>query len=119
VLPEQDVMRLDNEGRMNRPGRAEGNWAWRVGPPSIWKSLSKEAASLKAMAEVCTSIVIERAVCTISDGKVLASASTRFCKAVTWTHMGSGVAILGRAMQVYDRLPPREMEVAAEGPKKP
>ena len=48
----QDVMRLDNEGRMNRPGRAEGNWAWRVGPPSVWKSLAKEAAALKAMAEV-------------------------------------------------------------------
>ena len=45
-------MRLDNEGRMNRPGRAEGNWAWRVGPPSVWKSLAKEAAALKAMAEV-------------------------------------------------------------------
>jgi 4-alpha-glucanotransferase len=48
----QDVMRLDNEGRMNRPGRAEGNWAWRVGPPSVWKSLAKEASALKAMAEV-------------------------------------------------------------------
>lgn len=48
----QDLMRLGAEGRMNRPGRAEGNWAWRVGEPSVWKSLSKEAASLKSMAEV-------------------------------------------------------------------
>lgn len=51
----QDVMRLDNEGRMNRPGRAEGNWAWRVGPPTVWKSLAKEASTLKAMAEVTAS----------------------------------------------------------------
>lgn len=48
----QDVMRLDNEGRMNRPGRAEGNWAWRVGESGVWSKLTQEAASLKAMAEV-------------------------------------------------------------------
>ena len=45
-------MRLDNEGRMNRPGRAEGNWAWRVGDSSVWSTLESEAASLKAMAKL-------------------------------------------------------------------
>jgi 4-alpha-glucanotransferase len=29
VTPLQDVLGLGNEARMNMPGRAEGNWAWR------------------------------------------------------------------------------------------
>lgn len=31
VLPMQDVSGLGGEARMNVPGRAEGNWAWRAG----------------------------------------------------------------------------------------
>jgi 4-alpha-glucanotransferase len=30
VAPLQDVLNLGSEGRMNRPGTAEGNWRWRV-----------------------------------------------------------------------------------------
>lgn len=30
VMPLQDVLRLDNSARMNVPGRASGNWAWRL-----------------------------------------------------------------------------------------
>src|SRR5690242_4975930 len=30
VIPAQDVLGLGAEGRMNRPGRATGNWAWRL-----------------------------------------------------------------------------------------
>jgi len=30
LLPMQDILGLnDEEGRMNTPGKAEGNWAWR------------------------------------------------------------------------------------------
>ncbi len=29
VIPMQDVLGLDGSARMNRPGQAEGNWAWR------------------------------------------------------------------------------------------
>ncbi len=29
ILPLQDLMGLDTSGRMNFPGKAEGNWAWR------------------------------------------------------------------------------------------
>lgn len=43
----QDVMGLDNEvGRINTPGKAEGNWAWRVGGKGIWKKLEPEATRL-------------------------------------------------------------------------
>lgn len=48
----QDVMRLDNSARMNKPGRAEGNWAWRVGDGGVWDRLSDEAKQLKQMAEL-------------------------------------------------------------------
>ncbi|KDD72471.1 hypothetical protein H632_c3301p0, partial [Helicosporidium sp. ATCC 50920] len=30
VAPMQDLLRLDDEARMNTPGRAEGNWRWRM-----------------------------------------------------------------------------------------
>ena len=32
-------MRLDDTARMNTPGRAEGNWSWRVGGPDVWRQL--------------------------------------------------------------------------------
>ena len=30
IAPLQDLLNLGNEARMNVPGRAEGNWRWRV-----------------------------------------------------------------------------------------
>jgi len=30
VVPLQDVLGLGSESRMNLPGRAQGNWAWRM-----------------------------------------------------------------------------------------
>jgi 4-alpha-glucanotransferase len=32
IAPLQDVLNLSREGRMNVPGRADGNWRWRVAP---------------------------------------------------------------------------------------
>jgi 4-alpha-glucanotransferase len=46
----QDVMRLDNSARMNSPGIAKGNWAWRLPGGFTWQKLSKEAAELRSMA---------------------------------------------------------------------
>ena len=43
-------MRLDNSARMNTPGKAAGNWAWRVGDSGVWKELKKEATELKELA---------------------------------------------------------------------
>lgn len=48
----QDIMRLDNSARMNTPGRAAGNWAWRVGSTDIWQQLQPEATELKRLAYV-------------------------------------------------------------------
>ena len=49
VVPMQDVLRLGNEGRMNTPGVAAGNWAWRCGPPGLFGQLAAEAAALRDM----------------------------------------------------------------------
>lgn len=37
---------------MNTPGKAAGNWAWRVGDSDVWEKLDKEAAELKKLAYV-------------------------------------------------------------------
>jgi 4-alpha-glucanotransferase len=47
VFTMQDVLSLGNEARMNTPGVANGNWAWRVGPPGgeLYKLNSAETQS--------------------------------------------------------------------------
>lgn len=45
----QDIMRLDNSARMNTPGKAAGNWAWRVGSIDVWEQLQQEASELKRL----------------------------------------------------------------------
>jgi 4-alpha-glucanotransferase len=42
-------MRLDDTARMNTPGKAAGNWSWRVGDSSIWRQLHAEQAALQEM----------------------------------------------------------------------
>jgi 4-alpha-glucanotransferase len=46
----QDIIGLDNAtGRMNTPGKAEGNWAWRIGDSGVWERLKPEAKRLEAI----------------------------------------------------------------------
>ena len=47
----QDIMRLDNSGRMNLPGSTKNNWTWRIGDSDVWDTLAGEAEALKEMAE--------------------------------------------------------------------
>jgi malto-oligosyltrehalose synthase/4-alpha-glucanotransferase len=35
ILPLQDVLGIDEQGRMNLPGAAEGNWGWRLIPNQL------------------------------------------------------------------------------------
>ena len=35
IVPLQDVLGLDNSGRMNTPGTATGNWGWRYSDPDL------------------------------------------------------------------------------------
>ena len=48
----QDIMRLDNSGRMNLPGSTENNWMWRIGDSDVWKRLAPEAKALRQLGEV-------------------------------------------------------------------
>ena len=45
-------MRLDDTSRMNTPGKAEGNWAWRVGGAGVWEQLGEEAADLRRLLDI-------------------------------------------------------------------
>ncbi len=47
IFPVQDVLGLGSEARMNRPGRPDGNWAWRVKPDTLGE---KEIARLADLA---------------------------------------------------------------------
>jgi len=46
IAPLQDLLTLGSEGRMNVPGRAEGNWAWRCTSDML------AAAPFEALAEL-------------------------------------------------------------------
>lgn len=49
LTPLQDVLRLGQEARMNRPGRAEGNWSWRFRADQLNDAL---AGGLRTMTEL-------------------------------------------------------------------
>ena len=47
IVPMQDYLMLSNEeGRMNTPATAEGNWAWRIGPRYNTKALRNKILAL-------------------------------------------------------------------------
>ncbi len=46
ILPVQDVLALDSNARMNIPGVAEGNWAWRLNPGVLTPELAGQLAEL-------------------------------------------------------------------------
>jgi 4-alpha-glucanotransferase len=48
IVPAQDVLGLGSEARMNRPGRARGNWAWRLERGQLTRAL---ASRLRKLAE--------------------------------------------------------------------
>ncbi len=48
IVPIQDFLGLGNEARMNMPGKAEGNWAWRLVPGMITEEMT---AQIRAVTE--------------------------------------------------------------------
>ncbi len=46
IAPAQDVLGLGSEGRMNRPGTAEGNWRWRLEPGQLTPALARRLREL-------------------------------------------------------------------------
>jgi 4-alpha-glucanotransferase len=49
IVPAQDVLGLGSEARMNRPGRAIGNWQWRLERGALTDALAERlrAATLR------------------------------------------------------------------------
>ena len=45
VVPAQDLLSLGNEARMNRPGTARGNWAWRLRRGALTDALAERLRS--------------------------------------------------------------------------
>ena len=50
IVPAQDVLGLGSEARMNRPGRAHGNWQWRLEPGQLTDELAARLRDLSATA---------------------------------------------------------------------
>ena len=48
MIPIQDVLELGSEARMNTPGRAAGNWRWKLEPDQL---TSEHAVRLRALVE--------------------------------------------------------------------
>ncbi len=46
IYPLQDVLGLGSEARMNYPGRAQNNWAWRYRPEALQPGLAETLAEL-------------------------------------------------------------------------
>lgn len=46
IFPLQDLIGLGSEARMNRPGRASGNWEWRAAPGAASPALAARLADL-------------------------------------------------------------------------
>ena len=49
IFPVQDLFELGRVSRMNLPGVADGNWAWRLQPGKLTPALAKR---LRAMGEL-------------------------------------------------------------------
>ncbi len=51
IIPLQDLLRLDSEGRMNFPGTESGNWEWRFTWDQLSEERGKEIANLSRIYE--------------------------------------------------------------------
>ena len=49
IFPMQDVLGLDKEATMNRPGTTEGNWQWRMDQNAITPALEEDLYSITAL----------------------------------------------------------------------
>jgi 4-alpha-glucanotransferase len=51
MLQAQDVLGLGSEARMNTPGRADGNWSWRLAPGQLGEAEAERLAAMTREAE--------------------------------------------------------------------
>lgn len=46
IIPVQDILGLDSDGRMNVPSKTNGNWSWRLGKGALTAELAERLARL-------------------------------------------------------------------------
>jgi 4-alpha-glucanotransferase len=44
IVPAQDLLGLDSDARMNRPGTLSGNWRWRLLPGQLTRETAQKLA---------------------------------------------------------------------------
>ena len=49
IVPMQDILGLDSRARMNFPGKAQGNWAWRYRAEQVDRRVTDRLAELTAL----------------------------------------------------------------------
>lgn len=54
IVPVQDLLELDSEGRMNIPGSHDGNWNWRINPDALTPHIAER---LREMTETFGRII--------------------------------------------------------------
>jgi 4-alpha-glucanotransferase len=50
IFPVQDVLNLDEKARVNVPGKADDNWAWRLTPGQF---TDEDVTKLGAITQLC------------------------------------------------------------------
>ncbi len=53
IIPMQDFLGLGSEARMNFPGKAEGNWTWRMRTEQVSWDLARQVQSLTLLFQRC------------------------------------------------------------------
>lgn len=54
IIPMQDFLGLDSEARMNFPGKAEGNWGWRLAPGQLTPQLADHIRRFTLLYQRCS-----------------------------------------------------------------
>lgn len=53
IFPAQDALGLDTDSRMNYPGKAEGNWTWRLREGELSNELAKRIHDMTLLYDRC------------------------------------------------------------------
>jgi 4-alpha-glucanotransferase len=53
MLQAQDLLELGSQARMNTPGRAGGNWSWRLPAGALTQPLARRLRQITAAAGRC------------------------------------------------------------------
>ena len=100
-------MRLDNRARMNTPGKAAGNWAWRVGDVSVSTALVTHVLACRSLCGRQCRVAVLAGFMPIVETRWLSGWRGTAFGAQVWNKLSKEAAELKSMAETYDRLPPR------------